>query len=71
MGQPLISEAKLHLRKSDSCVSISSCVDGLGYVSRSPLIIKRNPEYKLLPVVQSTALAQEKESWDRGEGDEW
>lgn len=25
---------------------------------RMPLIIKRNPEYKLLPVVQSTALAQ-------------
>lgn len=40
------------------CVSISSCVDGLGYVLRMPLIIKRNPEYKLLPVVQSTALAQ-------------
>lgn len=40
------------------CVGISSCVDGLGYVLRSPLIIKRNLEYKLLPVVQSTALAQ-------------
>lgn len=42
-------------------VSISSCVDGLGYVSRSPLIIKRNPEYKLLPVVQSTALARKRD----------
>lgn len=40
------------------CVSISSCVDGLGFVLRSPLIIKRNPEYKLLPVVQSTAPVQ-------------
>lgn len=41
-------------------VSISSCVDGLSYVLRSPLIIKKNSEYKLLPVVQSTALAQKR-----------
>lgn len=31
---------------------------------RSPLIIKRNPEYKLLPVVQSTALAQKRAGID-------
>lgn len=58
LGLLLISLGKLNLKRAiSSCVSPSSCVDGLGYVLRSPLIIKRNPEYKLLPVVQSTALA--------------
>lgn len=62
LGQPQThKESYTSVRLIPPRVSISSCVDGLDYVSRGTLIIKRNPEYKLHPVVQSTALAQEKE----------
>lgn len=57
LGQQPKKESYTSVRLIPAFVS----VDGLGYVLRSTLIIKRNPEYKLLPVVQSTALAQEKE----------
>lgn len=40
------------------CVSI--CVDELNSLLRSRLIIKRDPDYKLFPIVQSAALGQKK-----------